>query len=625
MSSSSPRPGCRAGRPALLAHRLRDRADRGRVAAAAEHADRPLGGLAPDERCASHLERDAREGERLLVVLRARVQAVENGHLLVRDALARQPTHLADDELRFRLPVGLHQRQGLRAAREHRPQHLLRAAELRDEAVRQRQDLRRRAVVLLQPHDQRAREARRHPEQVLRRRAREGVDRLVVVADDAELVAVADPALQQRLLEQVHVLVLVDRERPVALLERGERVRILVEHLHRVLEEILEVDEAALGLARLVRSEHALHDIVGNRRLVFVQRPPIRLWREAAVLRPLDLRREVGERAEAERHRQRPRDRQQDRRLRGQHLADRAGEVVELGERGRVERPRGHAGDAQPRQPLAHLRRGLVRERDGEDLVGRERAARHLVGDAPRDRRRLARARAREDADRAAHGLDRAPLLGVEPVEDRLGVHRPEPSDGTRRASCRKRAFSIPAVSHVERRGPTGSYWVVPGRLLAGMYPAEDMLPELLAAGVDTFFDLTEDAELDPYELNGLEHRRFPIRDMSTPSAGADGGDPRRARRGAGRRADGLPPLPRRHRAHGHGRRLPSRPHAAGPGRTRSPPSSSGAATSGRPRQTLRKTSFGPGASRARRRSRRRRPRGSRGRAPRSRLPARGG
>ena len=70
----------------------------------------------------------------------------------------------------------------------------------------------------------------------------------------------------------------------------------------------------------------------------------------------------------------------------------------------------------------------------------------------------------------------------------------------------------------MERRGPTGSYWVVPGRLLAGMYPAEDTLPELVAAGVDTFFDLTEDAELDRYDLDGLEHRRFPIRDMSTPS-----------------------------------------------------------------------------------------------------------
>ena len=50
------------------------------------------------------------------------------------------------------------------------------------------------------------------------------------------------------------------------------------------------------------------------------------------------------------------------------------------------------------------------------------------------------------------------------------------------------------------------------------MYPAEDTIAELRAAGVDTFFDLTEDGELDRYDLDGLEHRRFPIRDMSTPS-----------------------------------------------------------------------------------------------------------
>ena len=49
----------------------------------------------------------------------------------------------------------------------------------------------------------------------------------------------------------------------------------------------------------------------------------------------------------------------------------------------------------------------------------------------------------------------------------------------------------------MERRGPAGSYWVVPGRLLAGMYPDAETIPELRAAGVDTFFDLTEDAELD--------------------------------------------------------------------------------------------------------------------------------
>ena len=51
------------------------------------------------------------------------------------------------------------------------------------------------------------------------------------------------------------------------------------------------------------------------------------------------------------------------------------------------------------------------------------------------------------------------------------------------------------------------------------MYPAEETIAELRAAGVDTFFDLTEDGELDRYDLDGLEHRRFPIRDMSTPSA----------------------------------------------------------------------------------------------------------
>ena len=64
------------------------------------------------------------------------------------------------------------------------------------------------------------REPLRHREQVLRRSAGERVDRLVVVADDAELVARAEPELEQRLLEQVHVLVLVDGERAEALAER---------------------------------------------------------------------------------------------------------------------------------------------------------------------------------------------------------------------------------------------------------------------------------------------------------------------------------------------------------------------------------------------------------------------
>ena len=51
------------------------------------------------------------------------------------------------------------------------------------------------------------------------------------------------------------------------------------------------------------------------------------------------------------------------------------------------------------------------------------------------------------------------------------------------------------------------SYWVLPGRFLAGEYPAsggkrgaEERLGGLLAAGIDLFIDLTEPGECPPYD-----------------------------------------------------------------------------------------------------------------------------
>lgn len=78
-------------------------------------------------------------------------------------------------------------------------------------------------------------------------------------------------------------------------------------------------------------------------------------------------------------------------------------------------------------------------------------------------------------------------------------------------------------------------YWVLPGRFLAGEYPAhmdrpqvEERLDALLGAGLDTFFDLTEPGELESYfptlqaraGLLGktLSHRRFPIPDFGLPT-----------------------------------------------------------------------------------------------------------
>jgi protein-tyrosine phosphatase len=83
--------------------------------------------------------------------------------------------------------------------------------------------------------------------------------------------------------------------------------------------------------------------------------------------------------------------------------------------------------------------------------------------------------------------------------------------------------------------GPyANTYWVVPGRFLAGENPeeiaeraTEDRLSALLAAGIRTFIDLTEEHERNGYALvlrclaeeRGVEvtYLRIPIPDRSVP------------------------------------------------------------------------------------------------------------
>ena len=80
-------------------------------------------------------------------------------------------------------------------------------------------------------------------------------------------------------------------------------------------------------------------------------------------------------------------------------------------------------------------------------------------------------------------------------------------------------------------------YWVEPGRLMAGEYPgdwtersARKKLGALIASGVRTFVDLTEDGELDSYDewlekeakAAGVEvaYHRHSIRDLDVPTSG---------------------------------------------------------------------------------------------------------
>ena len=85
---------------------------------------------------------------------------------------------------------------------------------------------------------------------------------------------------------------------------------------------------------------------------------------------------------------------------------------------------------------------------------------------------------------------------------------------------------------------PGGAYWVVPGSLAVGPYPAGhsqraavDVVGKLLAAGIRTFVNLMEE---DPHGLPAyealareraadfgaeLDFRRFPIEDCSVPTS----------------------------------------------------------------------------------------------------------
>lgn len=76
------------------------------------------------------------------------------------------------------------------------------------------------------------------------------------------------------------------------------------------------------------------------------------------------------------------------------------------------------------------------------------------------------------------------------------------------------------------------SFWVVPDRFLAGNYPgdkteaaARKKLGPILDSGVNVFIDLTQAGELKPYAHllpEGVQHARFPIRDVSVPSVPAE-------------------------------------------------------------------------------------------------------
>ena len=118
-------------------------------------------------------------------------------------------------------------------------------------------------------------------------------------------------------------------------------------------------------------------------------------------------------------------------------------EVAQLAQGRGVERAGLHTDRAEVAQPAAHLSGGAGGKGHGQDPLGDVDPAVYAVGDARRDRPRLAGAGAGEHADRAVQRGGDLALLGVQALEERIGVdgrHRVHPRSAAPRRWRRRHA-----------------------------------------------------------------------------------------------------------------------------------------------------------------------------------------
>ena len=135
----------------------------------------------------------------------------------------------------------------------------------------------------------------------------------------------------------------------------------------------------------------------------------------------------------------------------------------------------------------------------------------------------------------AVHGISAIPPRWVETLRncrpEGAGANKPRPReywphDFIELADALLAAGESPTAP---QKPIPNSYWVVPGKLLAGEYPRDlnaassaEKMKALTDAGVSTFIDLTAPADgLMPYGewLGDSERRSFPIADLGTPQS----------------------------------------------------------------------------------------------------------
>ena len=246
-----------------------------------------------------------------------------------------------------------------------------------DQRVRDAQDVLRGAVVLLHQEHGRVGVVAFEVEDVLDGRAAPRVDALVGVADDADVAVPRGQQVDQLVLRAVRVLVLVDQDVAEPLLVVLQDLRVELEQLDGLGDQVVEVQGAGRVLAPLVLRVDARDGLL----VEVVGAPGVGVLVHHLVLRPADggghrLGWEpLGIEVEILQH-------AGDQSLGVAVVVDREArrdaKMVVLATqdpsaRG-VERqdphPSGDPSSDQTLDPVGHLARGLVRERDRQDRSG---------------------------------------------------------------------------------------------------------------------------------------------------------------------------------------------------------------------------------------------------------------
>ena len=183
-------------------------------------------------------------------------------------ALALQRLDLVADPARLLLGIPQGSDHDLVAVPGLGPQGLAEpAAIMRDHATGRTQDARRRAVVLLEPDHRGAGEVGLEAQDVADLGAPPAVDRLVVVADAAQIAPGLGEEPQPQILRDVGVLVFVDQDIVEASVVVGEDLGVLREQAQVVQQEVAEIDGVdgleALLIALVERHRPAVGKAVG--------------------------------------------------------------------------------------------------------------------------------------------------------------------------------------------------------------------------------------------------------------------------------------------------------------------------------------------------------------------------